>query len=113
MFETKEKAGGSDDGMEVVEEEEGQASMCDYCDTEISGEEEIEKHRVRCWEEMYGKKGLDYVLGDYDEEEKMTKEVNVKELYKKYVGECLREGSKSENENCPSAGNPSELESNA
>ena len=51
-----------------VEEEEGQANRCNYCDKEISGEEGMEEHRVRCWEEVYGRKGVDHEVWDVDEE---------------------------------------------
>ena len=43
--------------LEEVEEEEG--STCDYCAKEIRGEEKMEEHKVMCWEELYGRRGVD------------------------------------------------------
>ena len=42
--------------LEEVEEEEG--STCDYCAKEIRGEEKMEEHKVMCWEEVYGRRGM-------------------------------------------------------
>ena len=35
-------------------EEEGE--RCDYCDKKIRGKEEMEKHKVMCWDEIYGRR---------------------------------------------------------
>ena len=45
--------------MELKEVEEGQGSKCDYCAKDIRGGEGMEEHKARCWEEVYGRRGVD------------------------------------------------------
>ena len=45
--------------MELKEVEEGQGRRCGYCDKEIRSGERMEEHKVRCWEEVYGRSGVD------------------------------------------------------
>ena len=40
------------------EEMEEEREQCDYCDKEIRGKEEMEEHKVMCWEEVYGRRGM-------------------------------------------------------
>jgi len=58
--EGERRSEGEDSGKGEKAEEEGeQESRCDYCDKEIMGEEKMEEHKVRCWEDMYGRRGVD------------------------------------------------------
>ena len=50
---------GKCEDMELEEVKGGQGRRCGYCDKEIRGEESMEEHKVRCWEEVYGRRGVD------------------------------------------------------
>ena len=39
-----------------VKEMEKEGDQCDYCDKKIRGKEEMEKHKVMCWDEVYGRR---------------------------------------------------------
>ena len=45
-----------------VEKEGSQGSRCDYCGEEIMGEEGMEEHKMRCWEEVYGRRKVDKMV---------------------------------------------------